>query len=91
MSNGHEHQQRRKEDMVAIINTALMRTIAAVTGLRARLAEERGQDLLEYALLGGVLAAVIAGTGALIMTGAANAMFTGIANCIDFDSLTVCP
>ncbi len=42
--------------MVALINTALLRTTAAVAGLRARLAEERGQDLLEYALLGGLIA-----------------------------------
>jgi Flp pilus assembly pilin Flp len=42
--------------MVALINTALLRTTTALAGLRARLAEERGQDLLEYALLGGLVA-----------------------------------
>ena len=69
------------------INTALVRVMAAVSGLRARLSEERGQDLLEYALLGGLIAAAI--TGAIVvttMTGALDSMASGIGNCIDFDN-----
>ena len=78
--------------MTTSINTALMRAMAAVANLRARLADERGQDLLEYALLGGLIAAAItAAAVAGIMTGAIDAMATGIGDCIDFDSSTPCP
>ena len=57
--------------------------------LKAKLSEERGQDLLEYAMLGGlivigILAVVLAFTGAL------NNMITGIGNCIDFSDGTTC-
>jgi Flp pilus assembly pilin Flp len=46
--------------------------------------EERGQDLLEYALLGGLIAAGIVAVLAL-MTGNINEMVTNIGKCIDFD------
>ena len=72
---------------MALINTALLRAMAAVNGLRARWSEERGQDLLEYALLGGLIAAAIIAVAALgVMTGAITGMADGIADCIDFDS-----
>ena len=73
------------------INTALLRMMTAVSGLRARFSEERGQDLLEYALLGGLIAAAITATAlALLMSGALESMATGIGRCIDFDSGSVC-
>ncbi len=73
------------------IDTALMRVMAAVSGLRARMSEERGQDLLEYALLGGLIAAAITGaTVAVIMTGALDSMAGGIGDCIDFNAATPC-
>jgi len=75
--------------MVAIINTALLRAHTVVAGLRARLAEERGQDLLEYALLGGMIAVGIL-AAAVIFTPALESMATGIKNCIDFTDATVC-
>ena len=76
--------------MTALINSALMRAMTAVSGLKARLAEERGQDLMEYAVLGGVLAVLVVGVGtALALTGAATTMANAIAECIDFDN--VCP
>ena len=69
------------------INTALLRMMTAVSGLRARFSEERGQDLLEYALLGGLIAAALVAAGVLIAyTGGVTAMADGIANCIDFDN-----
>ncbi len=78
--------------MTTLINTALMRAMAAVADLRARLADERGQDLLEYALLGGLIAAAITAAAVVAtMTGALDAMASGIADCIDFDSTTSCP
>ena len=76
---------------MVIINTALLRMMSAVSGLRARIAEERGQDLLEYALLGGLIAAAIIAVAALgVMTGAIDDMASAIGACIDFDSLTGC-
>jgi len=52
---------------------------------------ERGQDVLEYAMLSGLLAIVML---ALLATGvlqdAVELMATGISNCIDFDASTAC-
>ena len=76
---------------MATINTALLRMMTAVSGLRARFSEERGQDLLEYALLGGLIAAAITlAAVVLAMQGALGSMADGIARCIDFDSGTPC-
>lgn len=76
---------------MALINEALLRVMAAWSGLRAGLADERGQDLLEYALLGGLIAAAITAVAVLTaMTGALQSMATGIGECIDFDSATSC-
>ncbi len=71
------------------INTALVRMMTAVSGLRARMSEERGQDLLEYALLGGLIAAAIVALVA-IFNPALTAMATNIGYCIDFSSTTTC-
>ncbi len=73
--------------MVALINTALMRTVVAAGRLRRRFTEERGQDMLEYALLGGLIAAAIVGAAtAGIMTGVLTGMADGIKNCVDFNN-----
>ncbi len=53
------------------------------------LRHERGQDLLEYALLGALVAAAIVAALALF-TNAINTMVTGISNCIDFNKSTTC-
>ena len=71
------------------INMALTRVMLAVSGLKARLAEDRGQDLLEYALLGGLLAAALVGIAVLLNT-ALDDMVAGIADCIDFDGVADC-
>ena len=53
----------------------------------SHLRDERGQDLIEYALLGGTIALAIMAVGVLLaLTGALTSMATGIGNCIDFDS-----
>ena len=76
--------------MIAIINDTLMRAIGAVAGLRAHLADERGQTLMEYAVLAGVIVVFIGGlTAALAATGAMTNMANAIAECVDFDS--TCP
>ena len=78
--------------MVALINTTLMRALAAVAGLKTRLAEEHGQDLIEYAMLSGLIAAGIAAViTAGLLTGAIDLMIGGIGDCIDFNSGSACP
>ena len=78
--------------MVEMINTALMRTVMASGRLRRRLTEERGQDLLEYALLGGLIAAALT-TAAVILalSGALESMACGIGDYINFSSAPACP
>ena len=63
-----------------------------VRNLTSRLMkDERGQDLIEYALLGGLIALTLMAAGVLLaMTGALNVMAAGIGHCIDFDSTTAC-
>lgn len=76
--------------MLALMNETLLRALTAVSGLRARLNEERGQDLLEYALLGGLIAAALTATAVVLtMTGAIDDMATAIGNCIDLSG--TCP
>ena len=63
----------------------------AVTSLFVRLRSERGQDLLEYALLGGLIAAAIVALLSLgILSGGVNSMVTNIRDCIDFEASTTC-
>ena len=77
--------------MSTVINTALVRAMIAINSVKTRLVEERGQDLLEYALLGGLLAAAITAVGVIaVMTGAVDGMAEGIGDCIDFDNVTPC-
>ena len=71
------------------INTALVRMLTAVSGLRDRMSEERGQDLLEYALLGGLIAAALV-TAALFLQPAIVALGDGITACVDFNNITNC-
>lgn len=51
--------------------------------------DERGQDLIEYAMLGGLLAIALM-AGALLLSPAITGMATGIGRCIDFTSTTTC-
>jgi len=56
-----------------------------------RVRSERGQDLIEYALLGGLVAAAIVGIITLgIISGAVSSMATNIGYCIDFKKSTTC-
>jgi Flp pilus assembly pilin Flp len=50
---------------------------------------ERGQDLIEYALLSGLIALAIIGT-VLAFSGALTSMAGGVSDCIDFDNTTAC-
>jgi Flp pilus assembly pilin Flp len=80
----------REGDQMLYASFILSRVIVGVRGIAARYTGERGQDLIEYALLGGIIAAAIAGVTAGVMTGALSSMAHGIANCIDFNKATVC-
>jgi len=63
----------------------------AILSFIARLRSERGQDLLEYALLSGLIAAAIISLLALgILSGGVSSMVTNIRDCIDFESTTLC-
>ena len=53
--------------------------------------DERGQDLIEYAMFGGLIALTLAGMGALLAySGAITSMATGIGRCVDFNRGTLC-
>ena len=63
----------------------------AIELVRSLVKSERGQDLVEYALLSGLIALTLMAAAVLLaMTGALQDMATGIGNCIDFDSSTSC-
>ena len=54
--------------------------------------DERGQDLIEYALFGGLIAmGIAAAAAAAFYSGAVNAMAQGIGECIDFDGVACTP
>ena len=56
-----------------------------------RLKSERGQDLIEYAMLSGLIATILIAASLLLgLTDPIQDMLTGIGNCIDFNSLTDC-
>ena len=75
--------------MLARIDDTLLTAYAwLVTHLHR---DERGQDLLEYALLGGLIAVAITAAGVVAaMTGGLTAMSNGIQDCIDFDGQSPC-
>ena len=69
----------------------LSHLVVGVRGFAARFAGERGQDLIEYALLGGLIAAALIAAASLVaFTDAIGSMASGIGACIDFDSSTSC-
>jgi Flp pilus assembly pilin Flp len=61
-----------------------------VRNLASRLVkDERGQDLLEYALLGGLIAVSLM-AAALFLVEPLRSMANGIGNCIDFNESSIC-
>ena len=61
-----------------------------VRNLASRLVkDERGQDLLEYALLGGLIAVSLM-AAALFLVTPLQSMANGIGNCIDFNESSIC-
>jgi Flp pilus assembly pilin Flp len=63
----------------------------AMTWIRSHVpAGERGQDLIEYAVLSGVIAVAIAGAGFAAYEAGLTSLANGIRDCIDFNSSTAC-
>ena len=60
-----------------------------VLSLKAKLSSERGQDVVEYALITGGIAIVLI-VAILLFTGAITNAFGTLRDCIDFDSTTAC-
>lgn len=56
----------------------------------ARFRGERGQDLIEYGLLAGLIALAIIGVSIALFSGSIENMATGLGQCIDFKSSTPC-
>ena len=75
--------------MLYIASFILSRVIVGVRGIAARCTGERGQDLIEYALLASLIAAALIGAGFTFHDALAG-MASGIGNCIDFNGGTSC-
>lgn len=68
----------------------MISTVSLVVAyIRAYIGREGGQDLIEYAMLSGLIALALIG-GAFLFTDALAGMAGGIEDCIDFDSGTPC-
>ena len=66
---------------------ALSYVSSRVSGLLGRVRGESGQDLIEYALLGSLLAAALLAAAFLTpLSDALESMADGVGNCIDFDN-----
>jgi Flp pilus assembly pilin Flp len=64
--------------------------LSAGARISSRLHDERGQDLMEYALItGGIAIALILAVA--LFTGQFTNLFTSLKNCIDFKDGTSCP
>ena len=63
--------------------------VSALSSFRESLREERGQDLIEYALIGGLIAAALVAAFFILNPYILN-MAHGIGNCVDFDSTSKC-
>jgi Flp pilus assembly pilin Flp len=79
-----EYTKRRVPFMVNAVSLV-------VSYLRGFIRSEKGQDLIEYAALGGLIAAALAAAlAAGLLTGALDSLFTNASYCIDFDAGTEC-
>jgi Flp pilus assembly pilin Flp len=62
---------------------------SAASSFATKLKHERGQDLIEYALIGGLIAAALL-AAFLILGPSVSTMATNIGNCVDFNKSTTC-
>lgn len=64
----------------------------SVTWILERLRTEIGQDLIEYALLGGLIAGALIAAAALTgLTTGVEGMANGVGECIDWDGVDCTP
>ena len=69
----------------------MLNLLIALNSLFVHLRHERGQDLIEYALLGGIIAATLLAVGFLAgLSSGVIDMGTGIGYCVDFNPSTSC-
>jgi Flp pilus assembly pilin Flp len=68
----------------------LDKLVVKLLTLKAWLSSERGQDLMEYALITGGIAIVLI-VALLLFTNQFSSLFGSLKNCIDFNSATSCP
>lgn len=71
------------------VNDVFLKVLIEVQRLARHLRSERGQDTLEWAMLGGLVAIAILAVVA-VLTSALNSLMTGVGNCVDFDGATTC-
>ena len=76
--------------MAYITAFVLAHIVGGIRSLISRVPSERAQDLIEYALLSGIIAATLIGAGALLYSGALSSMAAGVSDCIDFNNATTC-
>ena len=67
-----------------------MLAMSAISSVVSKAQREEGQDLIEYAMLGGLIAAAIVAVGILVYQNGLTSMAQGIQNCIDFKQSTSC-
>ncbi len=72
--------------MVTYLTVSLLGTLVRMRSIGR---SERGQDLIEYSLLSGLIATGLI-LAAALLTGALSSMIDGIGNCIDFSAGTEC-
>jgi Flp pilus assembly pilin Flp len=73
-----------------MIDRTTVWVLSAKAGISSRLHGERGQDLMEYALITGGIAIVLI-VALLVFTNQFGNLFGSLKNCIDFDSTSHCP
>jgi Flp pilus assembly pilin Flp len=66
-----------------------MMVTSAISSFVSKLKDEEGQDLIEYAMLGGLVAAALI-AAFILFNPAVVKMVNGIAKCVDFDASSVC-
>ena len=71
------------------VNDVFLKVLIGMQELGRHLRSERGQDTLEWAMLGGLVAIAILGV-LTVLTGALNSLMNGISACVDFTGTTPC-
>jgi len=65
--------------------------VVFVLSLKAKLSSERGQDVIEYAILSGLIALALVAVGVVVFQTGVTNFFKTVADCIDFSDGLGCP